>query len=168
MMRPSPDRQMAPNSSYRNDGPTGNDEGTRHAAGGTPKGRHPRRIPPRREGLRGLGLPPEEDAVVAWKVASLREAGTHIMGRVTYQAMASVWPNESLRARLRLDDGSGSPAGICRFRDEGRTQTESWRRSSNTSTPSGSANSADEHPARTSWTAFVPRVARPRPVRGAG
>jgi dihydrofolate reductase len=29
---------------------------------------------------------------VACKVASLREAGTHIMGRVTYEAMAAVWP----------------------------------------------------------------------------
>lgn len=38
------------------------------------------------------GLPPEEDAVVAWKAASLREAGTHIMGRATYEDMASVWP----------------------------------------------------------------------------
>src|SRR5436305_1529784 len=39
------------------------------------------------------GLPPEPDDLVAWKVASLREAGTHIMGRATYEAMASVWPN---------------------------------------------------------------------------
>jgi dihydrofolate reductase len=30
---------------------------------------------------------------VAWKVASLREAGTHIVGRATHEAMASVWPN---------------------------------------------------------------------------
>lgn len=29
---------------------------------------------------------------MAWKAASLREAGTHIMGRLTYEAMASVWP----------------------------------------------------------------------------
>jgi dihydrofolate reductase len=40
-------------------------------------------------------LPPEEDEVVAWKVASLREAGTHIMGRLAYEAMAAVWPNET-------------------------------------------------------------------------
>lgn len=32
-----------------------------------------------------------------WKAASLREAGTHIMGRPTYEAMASVWPQESGR-----------------------------------------------------------------------
>ncbi len=29
---------------------------------------------------------------MAWKVTSLREAGTHIMGRATYEEMASVWP----------------------------------------------------------------------------
>ena len=44
------------------------------------------------QGYEDWGLPPEEDDVVAWKVASLREAGTHIMGRATYEAMASVWP----------------------------------------------------------------------------
>jgi len=44
------------------------------------------------KGYEDWGLPPEEDDVVAWKVASLREAGTHIMGRATYEAMASVWP----------------------------------------------------------------------------
>ena len=44
------------------------------------------------KGYEEWGLPPEEDDVVAWKVASLREAGTHIMGRATYEAMASVWP----------------------------------------------------------------------------
>src|SRR6266576_2913375 len=44
------------------------------------------------KGYEDWGLPPEDDEVVAWKVASLREAGTHIMGRATYEAMASVWP----------------------------------------------------------------------------
>jgi len=29
------------------------------------------------------------------KVASLRQAGTHIMGRVTYEQMATHWPNAS-------------------------------------------------------------------------
>ena len=45
------------------------------------------------KGYEDWGLPPEDDDVVAWKVASLCEAGTHIMGRATYEAMASVWPN---------------------------------------------------------------------------
>ena len=32
------------------------------------------------KGYEDWGLPPEDDEVVAWKAASLREAGTHIMG----------------------------------------------------------------------------------------
>ena len=39
------------------------------------------------------GLPPEHPDVQAWKVASLERAGTHIMGRVTYEEMASYWPD---------------------------------------------------------------------------
>ena len=39
------------------------------------------------------GLPPEHPDVRAWKVASLRQVGTHIMGRVTYEQMAEHWPN---------------------------------------------------------------------------
>lgn len=46
-------------------------------------------------GYEDWGLPPEEDDVVAWKAASLREAGTHIMGRVSYEVMASVWPTST-------------------------------------------------------------------------
>src|SRR5690348_14278001 len=38
-------------------------------------------------------LGPEHPDVRAWKVASLRRVGTHIMGRVTYQQMARHWPN---------------------------------------------------------------------------
>jgi len=39
------------------------------------------------------GLPAEYPDVQAWKVASLRKAGTHIMGRVTYEEMARYWPS---------------------------------------------------------------------------
>src|ERR1700692_2770150 len=39
------------------------------------------------------GLPAEDPDVRAWKVASLRQVGTHIMGRVTYEQMAAHWPN---------------------------------------------------------------------------
>src|SRR5690349_3608779 len=39
------------------------------------------------------GLPAEHQDVEAWKVASLRQVGTHIMGRVTYEEMARYWPN---------------------------------------------------------------------------
>ena len=38
------------------------------------------------------GLPAEDPEVRAWKVASLRQVGTHIMGRVTYEQMAGHWP----------------------------------------------------------------------------
>jgi dihydrofolate reductase len=38
------------------------------------------------------GLPAEHPDVRAWKVASLRQVGTHIMGRVTYEQMAAYWP----------------------------------------------------------------------------
>jgi dihydrofolate reductase len=38
------------------------------------------------------GLPPEHPDVRAWKVASLRQVATHIMGRVTYEQMAAHWP----------------------------------------------------------------------------
>jgi dihydrofolate reductase len=41
------------------------------------------------------GLPAEHPDVRAWKVASLRKVGTHIMGRVTYEQMAEHWPNAS-------------------------------------------------------------------------
>lgn len=47
------------------------------------------------KGYEDWGLPPEEEAVVDGKVASLREAGNHIMGRTTYESMAGVWPNET-------------------------------------------------------------------------
>jgi dihydrofolate reductase len=38
------------------------------------------------------GLPAEHPDVRAWKTASLRGVGTHIMGRVTYEQMAGYWP----------------------------------------------------------------------------
>jgi dihydrofolate reductase len=41
------------------------------------------------------GLPAEHPAVQAWKVASLRRVGTHIMGRVTFEEMASYWPYQT-------------------------------------------------------------------------
>ncbi|HXT90424.1 MAG TPA: dihydrofolate reductase family protein [Trebonia sp.] len=35
---------------------------------------------------------PEPDDLVRWKLDRIRRAGTHIMGRVTYEEMASFWP----------------------------------------------------------------------------
>lgn len=42
------------------------------------------------------GLPPEDEAVTAWKLDSVRRVGTHIMGRVTYSEMAAYWPSSTL------------------------------------------------------------------------
>jgi dihydrofolate reductase len=39
------------------------------------------------------GLAPEHPDVRAWKVASLHQVGTHIMGRVTFEQMAAHWPS---------------------------------------------------------------------------
>jgi dihydrofolate reductase len=41
------------------------------------------------------GLLAEHPDVHAWKVASLRQVGTHIMGRITYEQMAGYWPTAS-------------------------------------------------------------------------
>jgi dihydrofolate reductase len=47
------------------------------------------------KGYEDWGLPEEEDDVVEWKATSLREAGTHIMGRTSYEDMAAVWPKST-------------------------------------------------------------------------
>jgi dihydrofolate reductase len=43
------------------------------------------------------GLPAEHPEVQAWKLASVRQAGTHIMGRITYEEMAAYWPTATSR-----------------------------------------------------------------------
>jgi dihydrofolate reductase len=43
----------------------------------------------RPDGSLDWGLPPEHPDVTAWKLDSVRRVGTHIMGRITYQAMAA-------------------------------------------------------------------------------
>ncbi len=45
------------------------------------------------DGAIDWGLPPEHEDVTAWKAESVRQAGTHIMGRVTYEQMAAHWPS---------------------------------------------------------------------------
>jgi dihydrofolate reductase len=40
----------------------------------------------------GWGLPPEDPELTQRKLAWLRDTGTHIMGRVTYEQMATFWP----------------------------------------------------------------------------
>jgi dihydrofolate reductase len=50
------------------------------------------------------GLPAENPDVHEWKVASLRRVGTHIMGRVTYEAMAAYWPTSTGDYALFMND----------------------------------------------------------------
>ena len=44
------------------------------------------------QGTPEAGEPDEDEAVRRWKVQSLDQVGTHIMGRVTYEQMAGYWP----------------------------------------------------------------------------
>jgi dihydrofolate reductase len=47
---------------------------------------------PGRFGAGGWGTPPEDPALRERKLGWLREAGRHLMGRVTYEEMAGFWP----------------------------------------------------------------------------
>jgi dihydrofolate reductase len=44
------------------------------------------------QGTSEAGADHEDEAVRMWKVKSLQQVGTHIMGRVTYEQMAAHWP----------------------------------------------------------------------------
>lgn len=41
------------------------------------------------------GALPEPDELKRWKLDRIRRAGTHIMGRVTYEEMAGFWPTST-------------------------------------------------------------------------
>lgn len=41
------------------------------------------------------GALPEPDELKRWKLDRIRQAGTHIMGRVTYEEMAGYWPTST-------------------------------------------------------------------------
>ena len=41
------------------------------------------------------GALPEPEELKRWKLERIRRAGTHIMGRVTYEEMASYWPTST-------------------------------------------------------------------------
>lgn len=46
--------------------------------------------------MEGLwGLAPEDPELTELKLACVREAGAHLMGRVTYEAMAGYWPTST-------------------------------------------------------------------------
>jgi dihydrofolate reductase len=47
---------------------------------------------------------PEPGELQRWKLDRIRRAGTHIMGRVTYQEMASVWPTASGEYAAPMND----------------------------------------------------------------
>ena len=42
-----------------------------------------------------VGMLPEPPELKRWKLERIRRAGTHIMGRVTYEEMASFWPTST-------------------------------------------------------------------------
>jgi dihydrofolate reductase len=47
---------------------------------------------PGEHGAGGWGLPPEDPALKARKLEWLRHTGLHLMGRITYEEMATAWP----------------------------------------------------------------------------
>jgi dihydrofolate reductase len=47
---------------------------------------------------------PEPDELQRWKLDRIRQAGTHIMGRVTYREMASFWPTASGEYAAPMND----------------------------------------------------------------
>jgi dihydrofolate reductase len=46
----------------------------------------------------------EDDAIKQWKLGSLRRAGAHLMGRVTYQDMAAFWPTSTSEYAPPMND----------------------------------------------------------------
>jgi len=47
---------------------------------------------------------PEPTELHRWKLDRIRQAGTHIMGRVTYEEMASFWPTSSADYAAPMND----------------------------------------------------------------
>lgn len=50
------------------------------------------------------GALPEDDELVAWKIDWIKGAGAHLMGRKTYQEMASFWPQSSAPYAAPMND----------------------------------------------------------------
>jgi dihydrofolate reductase len=48
-----------------------------------------------RDGSHPWGYEREDPAIKRWKLDSVRAAGAHLMGRVTYQDMAAYWPTST-------------------------------------------------------------------------
>lgn len=49
----------------------------------------------RPDGAHEWGYQREDDATKRWKLDSVQRAGAHLMGRVTYEQMAAVWPTST-------------------------------------------------------------------------
>ena len=50
------------------------------------------------------GLPPEDPELTELKLRWVREAGAHLMGRVTYEAMAGYWPTSTHAYAAPMND----------------------------------------------------------------
>jgi dihydrofolate reductase len=59
---------------------------------------------PGRFGAGGWGTPPEDAALKQRKLGWLREAGMHLMGRVTYEEMAGFWPTSGDEYAAPMND----------------------------------------------------------------
>ena len=59
---------------------------------------------PGRYGAGGWGLPPEDPALKERKLAWLRDAGLHLMGRNTYEEMADFWPTSDDAYAAAMND----------------------------------------------------------------
>ncbi len=55
-------------------------------------------------GAGGWGVPPEDPALKARKIAWLRDADLHLMGRTTYEEMAGFWPTSDDEYAAPMND----------------------------------------------------------------
>jgi dihydrofolate reductase len=55
-------------------------------------------------GAGGWGTPPEDRALTQRKLGWIREAGMHLMGRVTYEEMAGFWPTSDHEYAAPMND----------------------------------------------------------------
>jgi dihydrofolate reductase len=59
---------------------------------------------PGKLGAGGWGVPPEDPALKARKLGWIRDAGMHLMGRVTYEEMAGFWPTSDDEYAAPMND----------------------------------------------------------------
>ncbi|HEX5406953.1 MAG TPA: dihydrofolate reductase family protein [Pseudonocardiaceae bacterium] len=55
------------------------------------------------EGNLAANIAPEDEAVIEWKMRSMSEVSSHLMGRKTYVEMASFWPTANGRYAERMN-----------------------------------------------------------------